>query len=395
MLSKISDYVDFKSINSSVKYLSISALFTGIALGYFFTLIVILAKYRGYTEGAIGIIAACFSLGLMSAGFIVSNILDKIGLYKTMSLAILIQTICVILMFSFFNPLNLAINHFIMGIFGGMIWMTMDTWVNLVSDNNNRGKAIGFYNSAITIGFAIGPLFVGFFGVKGMTPIILVICLMFIRSPILILIKKQVENVQMPKLDKKINFSFIKIAPFIFIAIFIGGINDAGFGALFPAFMINELFSDKEIGYLFFIGLFAGVISQPFIGALADKINKRNFIILLLSMHLIWPILLNFFILDTSITWIAVIIYGIASVSLYTVTLAYLGERVNVAELSIATSVFIIVFESGEFFGPIVVGSSMDYFGNIGFIYSLISFTFLSLFFGLIRTVYIKYKNGI
>ncbi|MCH2542460.1 MAG: MFS transporter [Alphaproteobacteria bacterium] len=395
MLSKISDYVDFKSINSSVKYLSISALFTGIALGYFFTLIVILAKYRGYTEGAIGIIAACFSLGLMSAGFIVSNILDKIGLYKTMSLAILIQTICVILMFSFFNPLNLAINHFIMGIFGGMIWMTMDTWVNLVSDNNNRGKAIGFYNSAITIGFAIGPLFVGFFGVKGMTPIILVICLMFIRSPILILIKKQVENVQIPKLDKKINFSFIKIAPFIFIAIFIGGINDAGFGALFPAFMINELFSDKEIGYLFFIGLFAGVISQPFIGALADKINKRNFIILLLSMHLIWPILLNFFILDTSITWIAVIIYGIASVSLYTVTLAYLGERVNVAELSIATSVFIIVFESGEFFGPIVVGSSMDYFGNIGFIYSLISFTFLSLFFGLIRTVYIKYKNGI
>ena len=395
MLSKISDYVDFKSINSSVKYLSISALFTGIALGYFFTLIVILAKYRGYTEGAIGIIAACFSLGLMSAGFIVSNILDKIGLYKTMSLAILIQTICVILMFSFFNPLNLAINHFIMGIFGGMIWMTMDTWVNLVSDNNNRGKAIGFYNSAITIGFAIGPLFVGFFGVKGMTPIILVICLMFIRSPILILIKKQVENVQIPKLDKKINFSFIKIAPFIFIAIFIGGINDAGFGALFPAFMINEFFSDKEIGYLFFIGLFAGVISQPFIGALADKINKRNFIILLLSMHLIWPILLNFFILDTSITWIAVIIYGIASVSLYTVTLAYLGERVNVAELSIATSVFIIVFESGEFFGPIVVGSSMDYFGNIGFIYSLISFTFLSLFFGLIRTVYIKYKNGI
>ena len=395
MLSKISDYVDFKSINSSVKYLSISALFTGIALGYFFTLIVILAKYRGYTEGAIGIIAACFSLGLMSAGFIVSNILDKIGLYKTMSLAILIQTICVILMFSFFNPLNLAINHFIMGIFGGMIWMTMDTWVNLVSDNNNRGKAIGFYNSAITIGFAIGPLFVGFFGVKGMTPIILVICLMFIRSPILILIKKQVENVQIPKLDKKINFSFIKIAPFIFIAIFIGGINDAGFGALFPAFMINELFSDKEIGYLFFIGLFAGVISQPFIGALADKINKRNFIILLLSMHLIWPILLNFFISDASITWIAVIIYGIASVSLYTVTLAYLGERVNVAELSIATSVFIIVFESGEFFGPIVVGSSMDYFGNIGFIYSLISFTFLSLFFGLIRTVYIKYKNGI
>ena len=395
MLSKISSYVNFKSINSSVKYLSISALFTGIALGYFFTLIVILAKYKGYTEGTIGIIAACFSLGLISAGFIVSNILDKIGLYKTMSLAILIQTICVILMFSFFNPLNLAINHFIMGVFGGMIWMTMDTWVNLVSDNNNRGKAIGFYNSAITIGFAMGPLFVGFFGVKGIIPITLAISLMFIRSPILILIKKQVENVQIPKLDKKINFSFIKIAPFIFIAIFIGGINDASFGSLFPAFMINEFFSDKEIGYLFFIGLFAGVISQPFIGALTDIINKRNFIIVLLIFHLIWPILLHNYTISLPLLWLSVVLWGVASVSLYTVTLAYLGERINITELSIATSVFIIVYESGEFLGPAIIGSMMDYTGNIGFIYSLISFTFLSLFLGIIRSFTRKGTHGI
>ena len=44
--------------------------------------------------------------------------------------------------------------------------------------------------------------------------------------------------------------------------------------------MINEFFSDKEIGYLFFIGLFIGVFCQPFVGALTDKINKRNLIII-------------------------------------------------------------------------------------------------------------------
>ena len=35
MIKKIYNYVDFKSINPSVKYLSISALFTGMALGFF------------------------------------------------------------------------------------------------------------------------------------------------------------------------------------------------------------------------------------------------------------------------------------------------------------------------------------------------------------------------
>ena len=273
-----------------------------------------------------------------------------------------------------------------MGIFGGMIWMTMDTWVNLVSDNKNRGKAIGFYNSAITIGFATGPLFIGIFGAEGVFPIIIAIGLMIIRTPVMIMIKQQVDSVRIPKLEKKLNFSFIKIAPFIFISIFVSGIIDSTFGALFPAYMINEFFSDKEIGYIFFIGLFIGVFFQPFVGALTDKINKRNLIIIFLIFHLIWPILLNNFISNLPIICFSVIIWGIASVSLYTVTLAYLGERVKISELSIATSVFIIIFEFGEFIGPILTGSIMDIYGNIGFIYTLIIFTFFSLFIGIIRS---------
>ena len=75
-----------------------------------------------------------------------------------------------------------------------------------------------------------------------------------------------------------------------------------------------------------------------------------------------------------------------ASISLYTITLAYLGERVKISELSIATSVFIIIFEFGEFVGPITIGLIMETYGNIGFIYSLLIFTFISLFVGVIRT---------
>ena len=150
--------------------------------------------------------------------------------------------------------------------------------------------------------------------------------------------------------------------------------------------MINEFFSDKEIGYLFFIGLFIGVLFQPFVGALTDKINKRNLIIIFLIFHLIWPILLNNFISNFPVICFSVIIWGIASVSLYTVTLAYLGERVKITELSIATSVFIIIFEFGEFIGPIIIGSIMDVYGNIGFIYALIVFTLFSLLIGLLMS---------
>ena len=388
MLTSIRKYVDFNSINSSVKYLSISAFLTGVALGYFFTVIVITQKLNAYTESTIGIVAASFSLGLVSAGFFVSKILSKLGLYRMLLLSVSVQTVSVLAIFIFFNPINLAICHLMMGIMGGMNWMTMDTWVNIVSNDKNRGKAIGLYNSSISIGFAIGPLIVAFFGSQGLIPIILCLLLMIIRIPALLIIKNHINNVKIPEQINKINFSLVKVAPFIFIAIFIGGINDSSFGALFPAYMINEQFSDRSIGFYFFVGAFGGVLTQPFVGALADKINKRKFLFSLLICHIIWPLLLYNFILIPLIIILSVIVWGFASISIYTVALSYLGERVSIKEISIATSVFIIIYEGGEFFGPLIVGLSMNKFGNSGFIYSILFITVISIILGVIRTIF-------
>ena len=393
MLLSIKKYVDFQSINPSIKYLSISAFFTGIALGYLFTLIVIIQKLNAYSEAIIGIVSASFSLGLVIAGFFVSKILPKLGLYKMLLLSVSIQTFCVLLMFIFFNPINLSLCSFIMGVMGGMNWMTMDTWVNIVSDDKNRGKAIGLYNSSISIGFAVGPLLVAIFGTQGLFPIILCLSLMLIRILALKIIKYHINKVKIPEQVKKINFSFLKFAPFIFVAIFIGGINDSSFGALFPAFMINEFFTDRSIGLYFFIGAFAGVISQPFVGAITDKVDKRKFLFLLLLCHILWPLLLSNLIAFNLFIFLSVIIWGFASVSLYTVALAYLGERVSIKEISIATSLFIIVYESGEFFGPLIVGLSMNKFGNSGFIYSILLITILSLLIGLMRSIIKRYGN--
>ena len=393
MFTSIRKYVDFSSINSSVKYLSISAFLTGVALGYFFTVIVITQKLNGYSESTIGIVAASFSLGLVSAGFFVSKILSKFGLYRILLLSVSIQTVSLLAMFIYFNPINLALCHLIMGIVGGMNWMTMDTWVNIVSNDKNRGKAIGLYNSSISIGFAVGPLIVALFGSQGLIPIILCLLLMIIRIPALYIIKNHINNVKIPEQVKKINFSLVKVAPFIFIAIFIGGINDSSFGVLFPAYMINELFTDRSIGFYFFVGAFGGVLSQPFVGAFADKVNKRKFLFSLLICHIIWPLLLYNFISFPLIIISSVIVWGFASISIYTVALAYLGERVSIKEISIATSVFIIIYEGGEFFGPIIVGLSMNKFGNPGFIYSILFITIISLILGIIRTIFKKNEN--
>ena len=386
MFSTIKNYADFSSVNPSIKYLSIVAFCTGVVLGYFFTIIVILQKYAGYSEFTIGIVASSFSFGLMSAGFIVTKVLNKFGLFSTLIFSVSLQTACIISMFAYFNPINFTICHFLMGLMGGMNWMTMDAWANIVSNDKNRGKAIGLYNSAISIGFGVGPLIVAFYGSAGNLPIIICLSLMALRIVTIILIKKHIHEVKIPSQNNKIEFSFIFLSPFIFLAIFVAGVNDSSFGALFPAFMINEFFSDKQIGLYFFLGAFVGVITQPLVGALSDKVDKRKFIFILLFGNIIWPILL-LKIIDLNIAvYFSVIIWGCSSISLYTVSLAYLGERYDIKQIAIVTSVFIIIYELGEFIGPISVGLVMDQIGNEGFIYSLLIFTSFSIIIGFIRS---------
>lgn len=390
ILNSIKNYLDFNVVNPSVKYLSLVAFFTGIILSYFYTVLVIIQKYAGYSEFTIGVVASFGPLGLIFSGFFTTKLLKKFGFYKIIFIATSIQGFCITIMLEFLNPINLSFWFFILGMMGGLTWMTMDTWVNVVSNNSNRGKSIGIYNSSVTTGLAMGPLIVGLFGISDRGPLIICLLLISLKIGVLISIKKYVNQVSIPDQSTKMKFSIIFISPFIFLAIFFAGIEDSAFLSLFPAFMINDFFSEKQIGIYIFVGGIFGVLCQPFVGALSDHFNKRLLVFALLLAHVSWLILLKFSNSNEILIIIALMISGFASTSLYTVTLAYLGERINVSDIAFATSLFIIIYEIGEYIGPIIVGFNMNFFGNAGFTNTLLIFAFFSIIFGIFRSLFHK-----
>ena len=390
ILNSIKNYLDFNVVNPSVKYLSLVAFFTGIILSYFYTVLVIIQKYAGYSEFTIGVVASFGPLGLIFSGFFTTKLLKKFGFYKIIFIATSMQGFCIAIMLEFLNPFNLAFWFFILGMMGGLTWMTMDTWVNVVSNNTNRGKSIGIYNSSVTTGLAMGPLIVGLFGISDRGPLAICMLLIFLKIGFLISIKKYVNQVSIPDQSTKMKFSIIFISPFIFLAIFFAGIEDSAFLSLFPAFMINDFFSEKQIGIYIFVGGIFGVLCQPFVGALSDHFNKRLLVFALLLAHVSWLILLKFSNSNEILIIIALMISGFASTSLYTVTLAYLGERINVSDIAFATSLFIIIYEIGEYIGPIIVGFNMNFFGNAGFTNTLLIFAFFSIIFGIFRSLFHK-----
>jgi len=82
ILNSIKNYLDFNIVNPSVKYLSLVAFCTGIILSYFYTVLVIIQKYAGYSEFTIGLVASFGPLGLIFSGFFTTKLLKKFGFYK-------------------------------------------------------------------------------------------------------------------------------------------------------------------------------------------------------------------------------------------------------------------------------------------------------------------------
>ena len=85
-------------------------------------------------------------------------------------------------------------------------------------------------------------------------------------------------------------------------------------------------------------------------------------------------------------------LWWFASTCLYSVVLAYLGERIKVSDIVFATLLFITIYDWGEYLGPIIVGFNMSLYGNSGFIYTLSSFVIVCIMFGIIRSLFKKWE---
>ena len=216
ILNSIKNYLDFIIVSPSVKFLSLVGFCTGLLLSYFYTVLVILQKFSGYSEFLIGVVCSFGPLGLIFAGFFATKLLKRFGFYSVILFSTVINGICIISMIAFINPINLSICFFIGGMMGGLTWMTMDTWANVVSNDSNRGKSIGIYNSSVTTGLAMGPLIVGIFGTTGRIPLIVSILLIIFKITAIVSIKRFVKQVLFPFQSSKMKFSILGISPFVF-----------------------------------------------------------------------------------------------------------------------------------------------------------------------------------
>ena len=186
----------------------------GIVVGMSFPLLTFMLEREGFSASLIGLNSATSSLGILVVGLYTARVLGRHGAFLPIIAATIIGAGSLIALPLVNHPAGWFILRFSLALGIGFMWLLSESWLNMLSNDRNRGRIIGLYAVFFSAGFALGPLIVTLVGSRGPVPFAVAAALMVGSTlPMLLLANRGVSAKHQPVR----NLGLLRLAPFVFV----------------------------------------------------------------------------------------------------------------------------------------------------------------------------------
>jgi len=369
-----------------------SAGCVGVTIGYLAPLIAVLLEQQGHPNWAIGLNGAAPALATILLGPLVPKVFQRIGFFNAMMLAVIGEAVLILALLAWPDIWIWLVVRFVIGFFGTVHWIGSETWIVAMAPPGQRGRAIALYMIAISGGFAAGPVVIQVTGTEGVLPFLVAAGLVFLSAPLLWAARFTVPS--LPHAPKAAIVQAFRIAPLMLAAALLAGFVDMSALTHLVNYGRDAGLSEETALMMLTIMLTANVIMQFPVGWLADRVNSRNLLILFGVIFFLAPLLVTLTIGTGLLLWPVLIVWGIASMGIYTVALTVLGERFEAGLLASANAAIVALYQFGGMTGPLTSGAAMDLFGHDGLMHIFATAGFCFLCFAGYRT-WLRRRKGV
>ena len=148
----------------------LSCLGYGVQAGAAMPLVPLALEHRGIDTVTIGLVEAMWGIGMIATAHRIPAVAAKVGAVRLVCGALAASAVlAVAIAYTTSLPLWFVLS-FLMGMVGGVPWVVSEIWINLVVDEECRGRAVAIYVALMATGMAAGPLALQLFGVYGPRP---------------------------------------------------------------------------------------------------------------------------------------------------------------------------------------------------------------------------------
>ena len=344
----------------------------GLQAGISMPLVPLALEQQGHDKLTIGIVSACWAIGMLSFGTRIPALAARFGAVPAIIGAVVIGAMIHAAYTVTSGPIPWAILNFLHGVIGGVPWVVSEIWMNVVVEEKQRGRVMGIYSSLVALGMALGPMVLQVVGVYGPVPFLTgAVLSLLVAVPLL----PHWRTAPRIRVDASSGFgAVVVLAPLAMFAAFACGLGEQVAFSFLPVYAVGAGVS-ADTGALWLSAFVLGNVGLQWpIGWLADHADPR----LVLAGCTLASALLVITLALIPAQWVCTIgvvaLWGGVSFAIYPVGLALLGQRFRGGDIATANTAFSMLYIVGGLVGRPLAGGAMDVFGDPGLGWSVAVF---------------------
>lgn len=330
----------------------------GLVLGSVLPLSALRLGSLEYSSTVIGIVIAVYAVGLIISTPLCEPAVNRWGYRKTIQIFGLLSVIGCFLLQTSNTALALGVGLLFFGIALGVVFNLVETWVNELLPEAQRGHWLAIHCTVFTLFQLIGPLLVQILPKDYEFKICSLILLLAWPA-----CKRLNEYSSMAKTDEEDKTSWWKYlvsAPAIACSTALFALFDAVILSLLPVYGLAAGLSEAKALLSVSVVLAGDTLLEWVIGFLADKFGRPIVhwscaVVLLLSAPLL-PLTLG-----TVLWWPLFFVIGGSAGGIYVMGMMASGQRFSGRRLLRMTALLGAVWGVGSIVGPVMTGVLMDF----------------------------------
>ncbi|CAB0150206.1 putative MFS-type transporter YcaD [Pseudidiomarina piscicola] len=342
----------------------------GICVGMTSTLLSLRATIENFGTLTTGIIMSAYFIGFLFGATRAPKDIRRVGYIRAFGGLAALAAASILIQAIWVEPTVWFIMRFITGFAISAIFVIVESWLNTMADNKNRGTLLSIYLVLIYAGLIAGQLLLGVADPSGFMAFALVALLINLALiPILISVTVEPTTHEAKKVPIR---SLLKLVPLGIVNAFIMQACYSMFYGIGPMYAIYIGLSITQVSLFMASFIFGGMVAQAPIGLLSDRFDRRVIMSVCAGLGSVMALILAQ--LDASIIWLiylCVALFGACVMPLYSLGMAHTNDYLEKDQMIGATGAIIKVGGIGSIIGAPAVAALMQ-FGAVDYFFLLI-----------------------
>jgi MFS family permease len=313
---------------------------------------------RGVDATLIGLNAAAAFLGVIFGPLLTPALVRRAGLRPVVLAGLALDAALVLLLKLFDSLAAWFIIRVALGSVGSTIFTASEAWIGSLAGAAMRGRIIGLYAAALSVGYGVGPLLLAAAGIGGWAPYLANVAICGLAA--LPLAAARAGSGGFDGAGHRGPLAVFAAAPVIVLTVGLFGLVDTATLSLLPIWARRIGLDPARAAASLAAVYFGSVALQVPIGWLSDRLARSTVLRICAAAGLVGAALVPLAAgLGPGLVLLLVLWGGVMG-GLYPVALSMAGDRFRGPELVAANAAVVTSYGLGSLLGPALGGAAMD-----------------------------------